>query len=97
MLPVAKGPSAALGGVVGGLPRWVVQEHAQSREVVGIEVLLLSSERHQLGSRGVIVPGVVALLGVSRSTAVPIVILPDGEPRLQEGASHPECCSDGAS
>jgi len=41
VLAVPEQAPAAFGGVVGGFPRWVVQECAQSTEMIDAEMLLL--------------------------------------------------------
>jgi len=63
--------------------------------MIGIQVLLLAAERRHLGSRGVIVPGLVPRLRVGSTPPLPIVVLPDGEPRFQERAGYLERCSNG--
>src|SRR5207248_250895 len=65
-------------------------------EVVGIEMLLLFAEGHQRGGRGIVPPGVVALLGFSGRSSVTILVPPDREPRFQERAGDAEHRSGGA-
>jgi len=84
MRAVAKGSSATLGGIVGGLPCWVSQEHTQPCEVVSIQMLLLFPERCEVSSGGILVPGAVALLRLGGSTPVSVLVPPNGEPGLQE-------------
>jgi hypothetical protein len=76
---MAEGASTALSGIVGGLPRGILEERAQSSEMFPIQMLLLPAERREGGRRGVVMPGLVALLGVSRAPPPPVIILPDGE------------------
>ena len=76
MLAVAECASAALGRVVGRLPLRVAEEHAQSCEMVGIQMLLLPAERREGGSRRVVMPGLVPRLGVSRAPPLSIIVLP---------------------
>jgi hypothetical protein len=49
VLVVAECASATFCGVIRGLPRWVPQKGAQAHEVVGVQVLLLSAQRHHIG------------------------------------------------
>ena len=94
MLSMAKGASTTFGRIIGGLPRRIMQEHAQMGEVVRIQMLLLLAERCQLSSGSILVPGVIALLGFSGRTPLASFILPDGNPRLQEAAGDAERVSD---
>ena len=58
--------------------------------MIRIQVLLLPAERREGGSRGVVMPGLVPLLGVSRATPLSVIILPDGEPCFQERTGYLE-------
>jgi len=58
--------------------------------MIGIQVLLLPTERHQCGRGSVVMPGLVPRLGVSRTTPLSVIVLPDGEPYFQEGAGYLE-------
>jgi hypothetical protein len=77
-----------LGRVVGRLPLRVPEERAQSCEMVGIQVLLLATERREGGSRRVVMPGLIPRLGVSRAPPLSVIVLPDGEPCFQEGTGY---------
>ena len=90
MLAMAKGPPTTFGRIVGRLPLRMVEERAQPGEVIGIEMLLLFAEGHQRGGRGILPPGVVALLGFSGRSSVTILVPPDREPRFQERAGDAE-------
>ena len=90
MLAMAECASSSLGRVVCRLPRRIVEKRTQSREMIGIQVLLLPTERHQCGRSSVVIPGLVPRLGVSRSTPLSVIVLPDGEPYFQEGAGYVE-------
>src|SRR5205823_5085915 len=96
MLAMAKGPPTTFGRIVGRLPLRMVEERAQPREVVGVEVLLLFPERHQGSGRGIVPPSAVALLGFSGRSSVTILVPPDREPRFQERAGDAEHRSGGA-
>jgi hypothetical protein len=48
VLAVAKGTSAALSSIVGGLPRWVVQERTQPAKMIHVQMLLLSAPQREL-------------------------------------------------
>jgi len=97
VLAVAERAPATFSGVVGGLPRRVVQERAEPREVVSIQVRLLLAERRQRSSRGISLPSVIALLGFGRSTPLPLVVLPDAKPCLQKSSGYTKCVADGTS
>ena len=96
MLAMAKGPPTAFGRIVGRLPLRMVEEHAQSRKVVRIHMLLLLAEWHEGGSRGIVPPGGVALLSLGRRSPMAILVPPDREPRFQERAGDTEHRSGGA-
>ena len=87
---MAKGAAAALSCVIRGLPRWVVEEHAQVCEVVRIQMLLLFAEWRELSGGGVLVPGAVPLLGFRGQTSIAMLILPDRTPRFQKAAGDSE-------
>jgi hypothetical protein len=87
---MAEGPSTALGGVVCRLPHRVVEERAQSCEMIHIQMLLLTAERREGGSRGVVMPALVLLRGINMATPLSVIILPNGEPCFQEGSGYLE-------
>src|SRR5579859_2058091 len=97
VLTVAECAATTFSCIVGRLPRRITQECAQSRELVGIQVLQLPAQRRQCGRFGVSLPALVALLSVSWSAALSLVIFPDIEPRLKERTSHTKFTSDGPS
>src|SRR5438105_13018471 len=86
VLAVAERAPTTLRCIVRGLPVWVAEECAQSDEVIGIQVLLLSTERRQRVGLGVGLPGTVALLRLGWSSPLSETVLPDGEPRFEKGA-----------
>jgi hypothetical protein len=90
VLAVTEGTPTALGCVVGEFPGWVVEEDAQPLEVVEVQMLLLPAEWRQRSTLGVILADAVPLLGVRRSAPQTMAILPNGEPRLQEGTRDAE-------
>ena len=96
MLAMAEGSSATLGRVVGRFPRWVTQEGTQSREVVGIQLLLLPAQWRQCGRFGISLPGVVALLSFITKPPPPEVVSPDREPRFEEGTGDAKRTANGA-
>src|SRR5579859_2646274 len=88
VLTVAECAATTFSCVVGRLPRRITQECAQSREVVGIQVLQLPAQRRQFGRFGVSLPREVALLSASWSATLSAVVFPDREPRLKERTGH---------
>ena len=88
MLAVAERAPTTFGGLVGRLPGRVVQEYAQSSEVVEVQMLLLPAEWCQGRTVRIILPDAIPLLGVGRSTPLTVIILPTGEPRLQKGTRY---------
>src|SRR5579859_15401 len=94
VLTVAERASTAFSGVVRRLPRGLAQECAQPPEVVSIQVLQLSAQRHHFGRFGICLPQLVVLLSVNWGAALPLVVFPDAEPRLKERTGHTEFTSD---
>jgi hypothetical protein len=97
VLTVAERASTAFSGVVRRLPRRLAQECAQPPEVVSIQVLQLSAQRHHFGRLGICLPQLVVLLSVDWGAALPLVVFPNAEPRLKERSGHTKFTSDGPS
>src|SRR5918911_4765823 len=62
--------------------------------MVVIQVLLLSTQRHQRARLGVCLPGAVALFGFLWSSPLSHVVLPDSEPGFEERACHTQVMPD---
>ena len=90
VLAVAKEAPAAFSGIVGGFPGWIPQEGTEPDEVVGIQVLLLATQRRDLRRFGIRMPDLVPPLGFLRRLSVAQVVCPDRKPVFQERASHPQ-------
>jgi hypothetical protein len=94
VLTVTEGPPTAFGCVVGRFPSRVLKEYAQPLEVIEVQMQLLPAEWHHCSTLGVILPNAIPLLGVRWSTPLAGLILPNGEPSLQESARYAQRGSD---
>jgi hypothetical protein len=62
--------------------------------MVLIQVLLLAAQRRQRVCLGVCLPRAVTLFGLSWSSPLPRVVLPDSEPRFEKRARHTQVTPD---
>ena len=94
VLAVAERASTTFRGIVGGFPGRVLQVCTQADEMVVIQVLLLSTQRRQPARVGICLPCAVAPFGFVWSSPLAQVVLPDGEPGLEERAGHTQVMPD---
>jgi hypothetical protein len=96
VLTVAKDAPTAFSGIVGGFPCRIPKEGTEPDEVVGIQVLLLATQRPDLRRFGIRTPDLVPPLGFLRRSSGALVVFPDRKPSFQEGARHTQLTADGS-
>ena len=92
---MTEAPPATFSSIVGGFPRWVVQECTQPTEMVYVQMLLLPAQRSDLRCLSVGPLDLIPELRFSWSSPLPQVVFPDGEPFFKERASHAKLTPDG--
>ena len=97
MLTVAVGTPAPLSSIVGGFPRWIVQERTQPKKMVHVQMSLLPAQRSDFSCLSICLPDLVTPLGFLRGLSAPQVVLPNRKPLFQERPSNPKFTTHGPS
>jgi hypothetical protein len=92
-LQLAKAPADALGSVVRGFPRRMVEEVAELLETRGIYRLDDLLEWGEVLIRAGRTPRLIARLSLHYGAALPVLINPEAVPVLQKAARHAKCAT----